>query len=35
MTFLGPLAFTNPDGSVAVNIGWTEAQAAWDGYING
>lgn len=34
MTFLGPLAFTNADGSVAVNIGWCEAQGAWDAFLN-
>lgn len=34
MTFLGPLAFTSPDGSVAVNIGWMEAQGAWDAFIS-
>lgn len=34
MTFLGPLAFTNEDGSVAVNVGWLEAQGAWEAFLN-
>lgn len=33
MTFLGPLAFTRPDGSVIANIGWSEAQGAWDAFV--
>ena len=33
MTFLGPLAFTKPDGSVIANIGWAEAQGAWDAFL--
>jgi hypothetical protein len=33
MTFLGPLAFVKPDGSVIANIGWAEAQGAWDAFL--
>ncbi|MDF2180574.1 hypothetical protein [Neptuniibacter sp. CAU 1671] len=33
MTFLGPLAFINPDGSVIANVGWQEAEAAWDAFL--
>lgn len=32
MTFSGPLAFINPDGSVIANIGWAEAQGAWEAF---
>jgi hypothetical protein len=34
MTFLGPLAFIQPDGSVICNVGWGEAQESWLGYLN-
>jgi acetylacetone-cleaving enzyme len=34
MTFLGPLAFTRTDGSVIANIGWAEAQGAWDAFLS-
>jgi len=34
MTFLGPLAFTREDGSVIANIGWAEAQGAWDAFLS-
>jgi acetylacetone-cleaving enzyme len=33
MTFLGPLAFIKPDGSVIANIGWAEAQGAWNAFL--
>jgi len=33
MTFLGPLAFINSDGSVIANVGWEEAQAAWEAHL--
>lgn len=33
MTFSGPLAFIHPDGSVMVNIGWAEAQGAWEAFL--
>lgn len=33
MTFLGPLAFVRTDGSVIANIGWAEAQGAWDAFL--
>ena len=33
MTFSGPLAFVNPDGSVIANVGWGEAQGAWDAFL--
>ena len=33
MTFLGPLAFIQPDGSVIANIGWQEAQGAWEAFL--
>jgi hypothetical protein len=29
MTFLGPLAFINADGSPIVNVSWDEAQRAY------
>jgi len=33
MTFSGPLAFIHPDGSVIVNVGWEEAQGAWNAFL--
>ena len=33
MTFLGPLAMIRDDGSVIANIGWSQAQAAWDEFL--
>jgi len=29
MTFSGPLAFIQPDGTVIANVGWDVAQGAW------
>ena len=34
MTFLGPLAFIQPDGTVIANIGWAEAQGAWTAFLS-
>ncbi len=34
MTFVGPLAFIQPDGSVIANVGWQEAQGAWQAYLS-
>lgn len=34
MSFSGPLAFINPDGSVIANIGWQEAQDAWQAHLD-
>lgn len=34
MTFLGPLAFVRTDGSVIANVGWAEAQGAWDAFVS-
>lgn len=33
MTFSGPLAFIQQDGSVIANVGWGEAQGAWEAYV--
>jgi len=33
MSFLGPLAFIRPDATVIANIGWAEAQGAWDAHL--
>ncbi|GGB29042.1 hypothetical protein GCM10011505_07960 [Tistrella bauzanensis] len=33
MTFLGPLAFIQADGQVIANIGWAEAQGAWQAFL--
>lgn len=33
MSFLGPLAFIREDGTPIVNVGWSEAQAAWDAFV--
>jgi hypothetical protein len=33
MTFCGPLAFVQPDGSVIANVGWGEAQGAWEAHL--
>lgn len=33
MTFLGPLAFIRPDATVIANIGWAEAQGAWEAHL--
>lgn len=30
MTFSGPVAFINPDGTVIANVGWAEVQGAWE-----
>lgn len=35
MTFLGPLAFINPDGSVIANVGWVEVEGAWNAFVEG
>lgn len=32
MTFLGPLAFITPEGNPIANVGWVEAQAAWQAF---
>lgn len=34
MTFSGPLAFIQPDGTVIANVGWQEAQAAWQAHLD-
>ena len=34
MTFSGPLAFINPDATVIANIGWEEAQGAWQAHVD-
>lgn len=34
MTFLGPLAFTIPNTTAVINIGWHEVQGAWDSFLN-
>ena len=33
MTFFGPLAFARSDGAVIANVGWREAQDAWQAHI--
>lgn len=33
MTFLGPLAFLDEKGSVIANVGWFEAQEAWNAFL--
>jgi acetylacetone-cleaving enzyme len=33
MTFLGPLAFITPGGEPIANIGWIEAQTAWQAFL--
>lgn len=33
MTFLGPLVFIRPDGSPLAVVGWEEAQAAWQAFL--
>ena len=34
MTFVGPLAFINPEtGAVIVNVGWMEVEAAWNAFL--
>lgn len=33
MTFSGPLAFINPDGTPIANVGWVEVQAAWEAFV--
>jgi hypothetical protein len=33
MSFSGPPAFIQPDGSVIANVGWGEAQAAWQAHV--
>jgi hypothetical protein len=33
MTFQGPLAFIQADGQVIANIGWAEAQGAWQAFL--
>ncbi len=33
MTFSGPLAFIETDGRVLANVGWIEAQEAWEVYL--
>ena len=34
MTFVGPIAFINPDGTVIANVGWQEVQGAWEAHLN-
>lgn len=34
MTFSGPLAFIHPDGAVIANVGWAEAQGAWQAHLD-
>ena len=34
MTFSGPLAFIQPDGSVIAIVGWAEAQGAWQAHLD-
>ena len=34
MSFSGPLAFVQPDGSVIALVGWGEAQAAWQAHVD-
>lgn len=33
MTFSGPLAFVQPDGTVIANVGWSEVQGAWEAHL--
>jgi acetylacetone-cleaving enzyme len=33
MTFSGPLAFIQPDGTVIANVGWSEVQGAWEAHL--
>jgi hypothetical protein len=33
MTFSGPIAFINPDGTIIANIGWSEVQGAWEAQL--
>lgn len=33
MTFSGPLAFIEPDGTLIANVGWVEAQGAWQAFL--
>lgn len=32
MTFVGPLAFITPEGNPIANVGWLEAQGAWEAF---
>ena len=33
MTFCRPLAFVQPDGTMIANVGWSEAQGAWQAHL--